>query len=84
MSNIKSLIIEAKILLKNINNILENLNLEENELKEVFILIEGYELLIYELDNTIYFINEEKILISIKKINKVLEYTLDNLSLLNN
>lgn len=67
MSNIKSLIIEAKILLKNINNILENLNLEENELKEVFILIEGYELLIYELDNTIYFINEEKILISIKK-----------------
>ena len=42
MSNIKSLIIEAKILLKNINNILENLNLEENELKEVFILIEGF------------------------------------------
>lgn len=83
MFEIKKIIYDCKILLNEINLFLENIVLKNETIEEINILINGYTLLIYEIDNKEKFLNEKNIIDSLNEIKSVLEITILNLKDLN-
>lgn len=83
MFEIKKIIYDCKILLNEINFFLENIVLKNETIEEINILINGYTLLIYEIDNKEKFLNEKNIIDSLNEIKSVLEITILNLKDLN-
>lgn len=83
MNDIEFKIIECKNLLKKIYKAIEIKKDSNPELNDIFLLIKGYELLIFELENKKSFVNYINIISSLDKIKELLFETLESLDNLN-
>lgn len=79
MNDIEFKIIECKDLLRKIYKFIEIKQDRSPELSDIFLLIKGYELLIFELENKKSFINYINIISSLDKIKELLVETLKTL-----
>jgi len=79
MNDIEFKIIECKDLLRKIYKFIEIKQDRNPELSDIFLLIKGYELLIFELENKKSFINYINIISSLDKIKELLVETLKTL-----
>jgi len=79
MNDIEFKIIECKDLLRKIYKFIETKQDRNPELSDIFLLVKGYELLIFELENKKSFINYINIISSLDKIKELLVETLKTL-----